>query len=198
MWRLMRSCLLASVMLSGFATHAWCAVTTELEGQQIEDSFTVSGTKLVLNGASVRKRAYFKTELVALYLPERKRNLDAVNKLPGAKRVQITILRTLSGSVLSRYFINDFKAETTDEEFKSLINEVGIIGGYYASMHQLNRGDTVSVDWVPELQGIVAFVNGKQMGPPMKSEAMYQVLLRMFIAPMGSSQDYRDAMMSAK
>ena len=43
-------------------------------------------------------------------------------------------------------------------------------------MHHLSHGDIVNVDWMADKQGIVAFVNNKQMGPPIKSELMYQIL----------------------
>jgi hypothetical protein len=108
----------------------------------------------------------------------------------------VVTLKELTGGTLSRYFISDFKLEASDDEFKLLIHEVALIGGYYGDMRQLRRGDVVDVDWLPDQQGIVAYVNGKPMGPPMKSELMYQILLRMFVAPAASTKEYRDAMMS--
>lgn len=189
---------LGALLCMGFAAMApsGAAELLKLEGMSIEDSMEVSGTKLLLNGVGVRKRGYFKTELVALYLPQKVRSLAEVSKLTGPKRIHIVTLKELTGGTLSRYFISDFKVEATEDEFKQLINEVALIGGYYGDMRALNRGDVVNIDWLPDKQGIIAYVNGKPMGVPMKSELMYSVLLRMMVAPSNSTKEYRDALMS--
>lgn len=167
---------------------------TELEGYTLDDSYTVSGRKLQYVGSAARKRGYFKTEVVALYLPERRQSLDEIYKLQGPKRIRLVILRELTGAMLQRYFISDFKLAASDVEFKQLINEVATIGGYYAQMGALQRGTVVNIDWLTDQGGIVCFIDGKPMGPPMKSELMYQVLLRMFISS-GTPAAYRDAVL---
>lgn len=187
---------LAALTLSG---GAWAAVVGELEGVPVEDSATVAGTKLVLNGAAVRKRGYFKTDVTALYLPAHRKTLDGVYKIPGPKRIQLSVLRDLSGSIIARYFLSDFKLVTTDEEFKSLITEVGQIGDLYGRLGKVNKGDVVTVDWVPG-KGIRTELNGKALmtsggtSEYMNSPLMYEILLRMYIGERATS-DYRNGLL---
>jgi hypothetical protein len=74
----------------------------------------------------------------------------------------------------------------TPDEFKQLINEVGIIGSIYGSISLVRRGDVVNMDWVPG-KGIFPSLNGKSLMPAetkgqyVNSELMYRILLRMYI-----------------
>lgn len=61
----------AATTLGPWATSAHAAV--EIEGVSVAETAMVGGKKLILNGASVRKRGYFKADVTALYLPAFKR-----------------------------------------------------------------------------------------------------------------------------
>lgn len=179
---------------------AWSAVVGQLEGVPIEDSVTVAGTKLILNGAAVRKRGYFKTDVTSLYLTSARRTFDGIVKESGPKRIRLDVLRDISGEVITKYFISDFKLVTTDDEFKQLIKEVGQVGDLYGRMGHVNKGDVVTVDWVPG-KGITTKLNGKlvtyqSMDPSgyMNNALFYEVLLRMYVGQRAAS-DYRDGLL---
>ncbi|MFY9477965.1 MAG: chalcone isomerase family protein [Aquabacterium sp.] len=159
----------------------------ELEGIEIEESITAYGKKLVLNGIGLRKRGYFKADVTALYLPEKRTTAEAVMKLDGLRRIQLNILREFTSSTISRIFIADFKQVATDEEFKKLIDVIGQIGSAYANVKRVVKGDVVNLDWVPG-RGWMATHNGKQLtgdhaNDPMaiNNELAYQIYLRMYI-----------------
>jgi hypothetical protein len=64
--------LLLSIAVLGWtaSTGSHAEVAGELNGVQVEDSASVGGAKLLLNGVATRKRGYFKTDVTALYLAE--------------------------------------------------------------------------------------------------------------------------------
>jgi len=158
----------------------------ELEGVELPETVTVYGQRLVLNGAAVRKRGYFKADVTALYLPEKRTTAEAVMRLNGIRRLQLNILRDFTSSTISRIFLADFKQAATDDEFKKLIEVVGQIGAAYSNVKRVQRGDVVNLDWVPG-KGWMASHNGKQLmgdgnGPvSINNELAYQVYLRMYI-----------------
>jgi hypothetical protein len=115
----------------------------ELEGVELEESIVVGGKKLVLNGAGVRRRGYFKADVTALYLPEKRTTPEAIFKLDGYRRIQLNILREFTSSTISRIFIADFKQAATEEEFKKLIDVIGQIGAAYSNVKRVVKGDTV-------------------------------------------------------
>lgn len=176
----------AASTLLPWATPANAAV--ELEGVELPETTTAYGHKLVLNGAAVRKRGYFKADVTALYLPEKRTTPDAIYKLDGIRRIQLNILREFTSSTITRIFLADFKQSATDEEFKKLIGPIGQIGAAYANVKRVSKGDVVNLDWVPG-QGWMATHNGRVLtgdgGATMaiKDELAYQIYMRMYIGP---------------
>lgn len=163
------SCCLA---LASFAALA--EPPHELEGVPIADSAIVAGSRLVLNGASIQKRGFFKTNTCALYLAEKRHTLDEVVKLSGPKRFQVVMLRDVKGFLIARQFLNDFAASATESEAQALNAEVEQIASGYAKIDLLHKGDVVLIDWVPG-QGIVTTLNGQAMGPAHDNERLWEV-----------------------
>lgn len=181
-----------------WCSGAWAAVVGELEGVAIDDTATVAGTKLVLNGAAVRKRGYFKTDVTTIYLADKRNTLPGIYKLGGAKRIQLDVLRDISGPVITKYFLSDFKLVTTEEEFKQLITAVGLVGDIYGRIGQVKKGDRVTIDWIPG-KGLFTRFNGKPMPVNTKdgyenNELLYQIFLRMYVGERAAS-DYRNGLL---
>lgn len=175
----------AAAALLPWATSAQAEV--ELEGVQLQESITVAGRKLVLNGAGVRRRGYFKADVTALYLPEKRTTQEAILKLDGYRRIQLNILREFTSTTISRIFIADFKQAATEDEFKKLIDVIGQIGAAYSNVKRVVKGDVVNLDWAPG-KGWIAFHNGKQLNGDgtsaemaINNELAYQIYMRMYI-----------------
>jgi len=177
------------------------ASAAEIEGIQLDDSIVVNGKKMVLNGYGVRKRGYFKGDVTALYMPEKRNTLEGVLKLDGFRRIQRNILRSFSSSTISRLFISDFKAVATDQEFRALLPIISQIGAAYAEVKRVQRGDVINLDWTPGI-GWTAEYNGKKLTVDTGSDEIlainnplaYQVYLRMFIGPT-APESYRNALL---
>lgn len=187
----------AATTLGPWATAAHAAV--EIEGVSVAETAMVGGKKLILNGASVRKRGYFKADVTALYLPEKRTTPESIFKLDGPRRIQLNILREFTSGTISRIFVADFKQSATDEEFKKLITVVGQIGQAYGNIKSVNRGDVVNLDWVPGT-GWLAYINNKPVfiepGVPLsiKDELAYQIYMRMYLGP-NAPDDLRNGLL---
>ena len=181
-------------MLVALCTSGGWARELEVEGVHLSESEVVTGTRLLLNGYTVRKRGYLKSNVVALYLPKPMHTTDAVLNLNGPRRLQIRILREMSGSAISRIFISDMERTATTAEFKQLIDVVAATGAMYADIKRILPGDVTNVDWIPG-KGIVATLNGKPLGDgPINNELAYQIYLRMFMGA-NVSDTARDALL---
>ncbi len=176
---------LAASTLLPWASPAQAA-NVVLEGVELADTMVAYGQKLVLNGAAVRRRGYFKADVTALYLPEKRSTPDAIYKLNGVRRIQLNILRDFTSSTIARIFLSDFKQAATDEEFKRLIGPIGLIGAAYGTVKRVSKGDVVNLDWAPGT-GWMATHNGKPLmaegtgALAIKDELAYQIYLRMYI-----------------
>lgn len=174
-----------SIVLMSALVAVEPAACVTVEGIAVADNVTVGGQKLVLNGAGHRKRSYFKTDVSAIYATQSFRSLEALNKLPGAKRIHLSVLKNISGSVTSRYFLNDFKLVATDAEFRQLVTEIGLIGSMYGGVSMVRKGDVVTCDWIPG-KGMVVSLNGEAMLPApdasayINNELLFQIFLRIY------------------
>ena len=176
----------ACVLLSCLAMTA-ARATVEVSGVPLEESISVGGQTLLLNGAGFRKRGYFKVDVTALYLPSRVNSVDLVEKMPGAKRLVLVIQQDITGAQASRYFLTDFEASAQPMEFAQLINEVSQIGSIYSSIRQIKKGDVVTIDIIPG-KGAMASLNGAALtphgasSPYFTNELLGRILFRMYIA----------------
>jgi Chalcone isomerase-like len=187
----------AGAALLPLASPAQAAVT--LEGVTLDETIMVGSRKLVLNGAGVRRRGYFKADVTALYLPEKRTTPESIFKLDGYRRIQLNILRDFTSSTISRIFISDFKQAATEEEFKKLIEVISLVGGAYSNVKRVTKGDVVDLDWVPG-KGWMAFMNGKALqvegagADAINNELAYQVYLRMYIGA-SAPEDLRNGLL---
>ena len=164
------------------AAHA----SVDVAGVPLDDTVTVAGSTLTLNGAGYRKRGYFKVDVTALYTQQKVNSLEALEKAPGAKRIELVIQQDISGSQASRYFLIDFEASATPAEFAQLINEVSEIGGVYSALPKIKKGDIVSIDVVPG-KGAMASLNGTALvphgasSPWFNNDLLARIFLRMYV-----------------
>lgn len=176
--------LVSALVLGCAVSGAWA--TVDVSGVPLDETVTVGGVPLHLNGAGYRKRGYFKIDVTALYLQQKATTLEAVENAPGAKRLQLVIQQDITGSQASRYFLIDFEASATPAEFAKLITEVSQVGDIYSALPKIKKGDVVTMDWIPG-KGLIATLNGTNLtphgatSPYMNSELLAKVMLRMYI-----------------
>ncbi len=179
---------IVSAMVLGSAlvgASAWA--TVDIGGVPVDETAMVGGVSVPLNGAGYRKRGYFKIDVTALYTQQKVTSVDALEKVTGPKRLQLTIQQDITGSQASRYFLIDFEASATPAEFAQLINEVSLIGDIYSSLPKIKKGDVVTIDWIPG-KGILAMLNGNVLtphgasSPYTNSELLAKVMFRMYVA----------------
>ncbi len=155
----------------------------ELEGVPIEESVVVNGQKLVFNGAAVRKRGYFKTEVSALYLPQKTKDADVIYKTNAIRYIRMTILRDLPSATATRFFIKEFTQNASDSEAKQLINELGALGGVYGNINRIGKGDVVEISWTPG-KGMNAKYNGKLLSEQyINNPLWWAVYMRGYVGP---------------
>ena len=176
--------IVSALVLGCAVSGAWANV--DVSGVSLDETVTVGGVPLKLNGAGYRKRGYFKIDVTAVYLQQKLTSLEAIENAPGVKRVQLAIQQDVTGSQASRYFLIDFEASATPAEFAKLITEVSQVGDIYSSLPKIKKGDIVTMDWIPG-KGLIATLNGNVLtphgsaSPYMNSELLAKVMLRMYI-----------------
>lgn len=192
----MRGLLLAAVLAVAMPLSA-LAQTIEVAGVKYEPAAEVGGHKLVLNGAGIRFKAFFKVYTAGLYLGTKANTADAVLSNTGPKRLHIQMLREIDGNELGKLFTKGMEENSTREEFSKAINGVLRIAEIFTTKKRLTSGENFSVEWVPG-QGTQVYVNGKLQGEPIKEPEFYTVLLKIWLGRAPADEQLRDALLGIK
>jgi hypothetical protein len=178
--------LLSFLMAFSAATFAHGA---EVAGVKIPDE----DQKLVLNGAGLRKRAFFQVYVIGLYLPERKAAAADVIGAPGAKRVLIHMMRDVDAEQFSGALTDGMKDNLSEAEMKGLEPRIRQLSGIMVGMKEARKGMRITLDWTPA--GTAVTVDGKPAGAAIPGEDFYRALLRIWLGDKPVQADLKGALL---
>ena len=100
--------------------------------------------------------------------------------MAGAKRIQLVMVRTLDGNELGKLLSAGIEKNATREEFVQSLQGILHFGEAAARYKQLLPGDTLILDWVPNV-GFTLYIEGRQEGAPYKDPAFYKARLKIWL-----------------
>jgi long-chain acyl-CoA synthetase len=141
------------------------AVAAEVEGVQVPDRVRLSdpGPELVLNGAGVRTRFFFRVYVGALYLAQKSTVARAVIDDPGAKRMALHMLRELSAEQFVGALEDGLKNNHSAAELAGLEPQVQQLRTIFDAVKTAKPGDVIYIDYLPDA-GTRITVNGAVQG----------------------------------
>lgn len=173
--------LLGAVLAIACALPGWAgAQTTEVAGVKFDNTIQLGGGPLVLNGAGVRYKAIFKVYAAALYLPSKTTSPETVMTMPGAKRIQLVMLRSVDGNEFGKLLSIGMEKNASRDEFVQSLPGIVRMGEAAARYRQLAVGDTLTFDWVPNV-GFTLYVKGRQEVGPYKDPAFYNAMTKIWL-----------------
>lgn len=183
-WFLTLSALMAGLIQS--------AAAAEVNGVKLDDTVRVANQELKLNGAGVRTRAIFKVYVGALYLPEKKKTVQDILALNGARRVRLVLLREISSEDFGQAFMDGLNANSDKAEKAKFVNQTVKMGEIFASIPSLKAGDAINIDWVPG-SGMHVLVNDKRVGDVLPDMAFYNAFLRIWLGDKPADSNVKQA-----
>ena len=184
------------IALGALAVALWNAVAApvDMAGVKIDDTLDLNGSKLQLNGAGVRFKAVFKVYTASLYLGKKCGSTDEVLAAPGAKRMSITMLRDIDANELGKLFTRGVEDNSPKSEIVQLIPGLLRMSQVFSDQKNLRAGDTFTIDWVPG-KGTVISVKGVPQGDPVKEQAFFNALMRIWLGPSPADYKLKDALL---
>lgn len=193
-----RSSIAAGLLATALAlAGAQAFAAADVAGVRVDDETTVANQKLVLNGAGIRTRAFFKVYVAALYLPAKKTDYKDIAVLPGAKRVAVTMLREISSDDLGEALINGIRKNATPDEIRRFGTQLIAMGNIFGKIPKLKKGETFAVDWIPG-SGTVVSVDGKPVAEAIPDEAFYNAILRIWLGDEPADSSLKPALLGTK
>ncbi len=186
--------ILVAAALSMTAWTAAFAQTTDVAGIKFDNTVTVGGAPLALNGSGVRYKAIFKVYAAGLYLPKKTKVINEALNQPGPKRIQITMLRDIDANELGRLFSRGIEDEIPKQDFSKVLPSVLRMSQVFSDHKTLKAGDAFTVDWLPG-KGTVLTIKGKVEGEPMKEPEFYTALMNIWLGKTPPDFKLKDALM---
>ena len=182
-----------NILVLGLSLAAATVFAAEVEGVKLADKVQVGGSELLLNGAGVRTRVFFKVYVGALYVQKKAGAPDAVLGDAGAKRVAMHLLRDLEAEQLLSAFNDGLKKNHTPEQLARLEPQVKQLDAIFGAVKAVKKGDVVLLDFLPGA-GTRVTVRGEDRGT-IPGEDFNRALLRIWLGEQPADATLKKAML---
>jgi len=172
---------------------SWNASALEVSGVNLPDSLHLGNQDLVLNGAGLRTKFFFKVYVAALYLGEKTHAAEAALNQSGAKRVSMHILREISDETLLNAFNEAMAANHTPAEMQAMEPQLKELTAIFHAIGKVKEGDVVNLDYFPD-SGTQFIVNGVQRGN-IPGAAFNRALLKIWLGDHPAQPDLKQKML---
>jgi hypothetical protein len=168
-----------------FLTSLWMLTSLpvqalDLAGAHFDDKANVAGSELMLNGAGIRTKLFFKVYAIGLYLPQKMEGADAVLSSKGPRRIQIVTLRDLTAEQLADAFVEALAANQSEQEMSRLAARVERFRATMLSIGKAAEKTIIRLGYLPTT-GTHLTVGNEQKGSDIAGEDFYQALLRIWL-----------------
>jgi hypothetical protein len=182
-----------AILAAGLFLAITAASAAEVAGVKIDDTTRVGNSELTLNGAGLRRRAFFQVYAIGLYLPQKAANAAAVLDQPGPKRVSIHMLRDVGADAFTEALADGIRANHSEAETKALEPRVKALGSIMAELKEAKKGMAIALDWNGKDTILVA--QGEPRGQPIPGEDFYRALLRIWVGDKPVQDDLKKALL---
>ena len=175
---------------------AWLgqAAAAEIAGVKLEDKAKVGDAELVLNGAGLRTKVFFKVYVIGLYLPAKADTGAAVLAQKGSKRAHLVLVRDVGPEDFSDALIDGLKNNSSEAEFAAMKPRIDQFRQAIVAASEVKSGSVVHLDFLPE-SGTRLAIGGRQQGKDIPGEDFYNALLRIWIGEKPIQGNLKEALL---
>ena len=178
-------------------TKGLLASNLNVTGRSQEFTATIGRQELLLNGEGIRFRGPFAVYGAALFLTEKLSTPEAIYANKGAKRLQITMMRSINSSDLGRLFIAGIQKNSPRELLDSVLPSLPQMGAMFANYKTLVEGEQIQIDWRPGT-GTQIRVKGEEQSTVFASPAFYEAMLRIWLGNAPADDNLKSALLGSR
>ncbi len=187
--RIHRPLALASALAATLILAAPPARAGELAGVKMEDSVSVGGKTLKLNGMGLRKKAFFKVYVGGLYLEAPSKDANAVLAADSAKEMRMHFLRSIDRQKLVDAYKEGFEANAP----QLIASQKANLDKFYGWVTDVKDGSVFSCAYVPGT-GTIVSRDGKEAGT-IAGKEFADALFRLWLGPKPPSEDLKNGLL---
>jgi len=185
----------ALALLSALPLQAQAAV--EVRGIKFADTTTVAGQALQLNGAGVRVKVIIDVYAAGLYVGKRDASAQALVSQPGAKSMQIVLLRELTGEEFADAMVKGFRKNNSEADVTRFQPRLDELRKTMVAFGTVKKGTAIQLNFVPGA-GSRTLVDGAQKGADIPGDDFYAALLKIWLGTKPVDDDLKEGLLSAK
>lgn len=172
------------------------AQPVEVEGQKFERTAALGGQTLNLNGAGLRKRAFFKVYVAGLYAGQKSTDAATIINDKGPRRVSLRMLRDLEAQSFIDAFNEGLKNNTPEPQLAALKPQVDALVATLKAIGEAKTGDAINFDYTPD-GGTRITVNGQPKGNPIPGAEFFAAVLRIWLGDKPVDDTLKKGMLGA-
>ncbi len=193
----MRKALQGLFLALGLYWGMAATAAVEIAGVKVEDSISIAGTTLQLNGAGIRYKGPFKVYVGDLYTTQPVKSLEELLAAPGPKRLTMTFLREINSADFGKLLTRGIEDNTSKAEMSKIIPGMIKMGEIFAANKSFAPGDVCALEWDPA-KGLSIWAKGKLQSEPFKDPAFYKALMSIWFGQNPADWKLKDAMLGVK
>jgi hypothetical protein len=184
------------LLLICFLLLSWNAGAVEVAGVKLADSVNVGNQALVLNGAGLRTKFFFKVYVAALYLPVKKASEGAIIADESPQRIALFMLRDLGQKRFLNAFLEAIEANHTKAEMAMMDDQIKQMSDIFHLVQDIRTGDVITMDYLPSI-GTQISVNGVTYGT-IVGEMFHRALLKIWLGSHPVQSDLKAELLGGK
>lgn len=180
-----------------FVSLASAHAATTLHGVKVEDTASVGGVNLQLNGFGTRYKGPFKVYVGELYTTKKVTSLEELIAAPGPKRLSMVFVREIEAGPFGKLLTRGVEDNTSKSEMSKLVPGLIRMGDIFTVNKVLVPGDVIHIDWIPGT-GMLITAKGKVQGEPFKEPEFYRAIMSIWFGNVPADHNLKDAMLGEK
>lgn len=170
------------------------AYGAEVAGVKFADTVKSGAAELVLNGAGLRTRVFFKVYVAGLYLPAKKNSSAEILAGSGPKRIAIHMLRDVDAEDFSEALEKGIKDNHSEAELAGFATRIAALNAVMKQIKEAKTGMVILLDWIPGT-GTRITIDNQPRGNAIPGEDFYNALLRIWLGDNPAQADLKKAML---
>jgi len=182
---------LACLLFASFCAAP--ALAAEVAGVALTDTVWVGGQTLVLNGAGLRSKFFFRIYVGSLYVPQKVADLAGV-LANGPRRIQLNVMRNLTPNQLVDAVVNGMNDNNSPAEMAAVgvpLEELLGIMRRFKDV-QVKKNDVLTIDYI---DGSTTVALNGEVGGVIPGEAFNRALTRIWLGDKPTQGGLKKAML---
>lgn len=182
-----------TALLFALAGLAGSVSAAEVEGEKLDDSISVNGTTLVLNGAGLRSEYFVGVYVAALYVPKKTGDAGQLINEKAPRRILMLMKHDVGAGKILNALHKGIVANLSQDEQLALQPRLNEYDQGQIAMKEVKAGDRITLDFGAD--GSVTLARNGQTQVSVVGPDMAPAMLKIWLGTHPAQDDLKKALL---